>query len=299
MTIKVSRNKREKFGRIVISWWENIHFQPYNNGRDFIYWWLDEVISFKAGDDPIKIPIEGTDIGGGDDSKVIVSELRRTTPSIRHVPSSVKNFPRKGDLRLHSGNDFQMVLFGEDDNNNISQDEFYNAGGSANVEWDVDTYSYQINFQPPLEKIGVNENFSITLEGSVPSIFLRYPGSFLIKRTSTFYTEFYGKTNSVLEVELPHITEKRHLYNSAQRLLEKYSYGNTTISAEYYDKLPIVDNKSLVPQSVVVDSLGRRSTTNAFIYNRLDSIPQKPLSELGSSEHTLDDVQFYPLAFLS
>lgn len=302
---RVSKNKREKYGQINITWWEK-----WGLGNGYLgyfsdaLWWLRDVITFRVGDDPIKIPIgsvvEDEDLNA--ELKVQFTEIEDfDSPKIHHTAYRVKNFPRIGDYNTYQYNgNFQMVLFGEEDKINITQDEFFNAGGSARIDWDVETYDYYVLFQPPSSPIGINENFSITLEGSIPAMFIQQSGYMLVKKTTPFYTEFYGKTNNTLDVELGHITSYEFLYTSAQRLLEKYSYGNTSFSVDYSEEeIHIIDNKKLIPQSVSIDLNGKRTTNNAFIYNSLDSIPQKPLSELGSTEHTLDDVQFYPLAFLS
>lgn len=301
---RVSRNKREKYGQINITWWENTNLAGGEWwGTRLAYWWLTEVISFKTGDDPIKIPIDTVHSGNGKypEVKPVFTKLRSVDdPTIVSSKSSLMGFPRIGDYDSYHAADFSLSVFGEDDKINVTHSEFYSAGGSARIEWDVEEYQYYVLFQPPQANIGSNENFSITLEGSVPALFIKQPGNALVKQTTTFYTEFYGKTNNTLELELNYITEKELLYQSAQRLLEKYSYGNTTFSLDYFQEtIPVTDNKNLVPKSVTVDLNGKRTTNNAFIYNRLDSIPEKPLEVLGSQTHTLNDVQFYHNAFLT
>ena len=294
MSVNVSRNKREKYSEIKLTWWDTDLQGGNYLGRDVV-WWLEDHISFKMGDDPVKIPIGG-ETGEGQ-YKTFFQDMHNVKGIIRNWP---KRFPRNGDIQNARRRTSHMEIFGEDDNHTVTSSEFYNAGGDLQLEWDTDTYEMYILLSPPISKIGVNENFSITLEGSVPALMINENGYMLVKRETTFYTEFYGKTNNVLEVDLPHVVGINNAYRVGQKLLEKYSYGNTTFSVDYFQEdIPIVDNKQLVPQTVTIDSTGRRNTNDAFIYNRLDSIPQKPLSELGSTEHTLDDVQFYPLAFLS
>lgn len=294
MSVNVSRNKREKYSEIKLTWWDTDLQGGNYLGRDVV-WWLEDHISFKMGDDPVKIPIGG-ETGEGQ-YKTFFQDMHNVKGIIRNSPS---RFPRNGDIQNGRRRTSHMEIFGEDDNRGVTESEFFNAGGDLQLEWDTDTYEMYILLSPPISKIGVNENFSITLEGSVPALMIRENGYMLVKRVTTFYTEFYGKTNNVLELDMPHVVGINIAYRVGQKLLEKYSYGNTTFSVDYFQEdIPIVDNKQLVPQTVTIDSMGRRTTNDAFIYNRLDSIPQKPLSELGSTEHTLDDVQFYPLAFLS
>lgn len=301
---RVTRNIREKYSQINITWWENWRLHE-RYGFPNAYWWLRDVISFKAGDDPIKIPL-----GEAVEEENLNTEVKTIftnrgnessiEPKFATSTYELKKFPRIGDYRTSHVSDFDLSVFGEDDKINVTKSEFYNAGGSVTIEWDVETYQHYVLFQPPSSNIGTNENFSITLEGSIPAMFLSLYGYMLVKRETTFYTEFYGKTNNVLELEYEFVTEKHFLYQVAQRLLEKYSYGSSTYSVDYYQEdIPITDNKPLIPQSVTIDLNGKRSTSDAFIYNRLDSIPQKPLGELGSAEHTLNDVQFYPYAFLT
>lgn len=297
MSYKVTRNKREKYSKIVITWWE-----PFDSGvlGSRVPWWLDEVITFKVGDDPVKIPFGGVD--NDDTTYTYFTGIERLDTLIIHDPSQDNKlrFPKNGDYDTARSRTSVMWIWGEDDNISISRNEFLNAGGGLQLDWDNETYETSILLQPPIQSIGVNNSFSITLEGSIPGLLIRENGIKFIKRSDVFYTEFYGKVDNTLEVDLRYITNRDQMYMAAQRLLEKYSYGNTTFSVDYFQEdIPIIDNKQLIPQTVTIDSAGKRSTNDAFIYNSLESIPEKPLSELGSSEHTLDDVQFYPLAFLS
>lgn len=292
MKYSASKNTREKYSKIVLTWWDAVLSRGNYVGRDIV-WWLEDSISFGINSPAVKIPVGG-ESGDG--------KYKSFFQGVNNVDNLITThreaFPRNGDIK--NAWISMMCIFGENDNIPINKEEFYGAGGSLQLEWDTDTYETYILLTPPTDKIGNNENFSITLEGSVPALVIVHNGYMLEKKTTAFYTEFYGKTNNVLELELPHVTSQDKAFRVSQKLLEKYSYGNTTFSVDYFQEdIPTVDNKNLVPQTVTIDSTGRRTTNDAFIYNRLDSLPEKPLSELGSTEHTLDDVQFYPLAFLS
>ena len=294
MSVNVSRNKREKYSEIKLTWWDTDLQGGNYLGRDVV-WWLEDHISFKVGDDPVKIPIGG-ETGEGQ-YKTFFQDMYNVKGIIRNWSH---RFPRNGDIQNARRRTSHMEIFGEDDNRGVTESEFYNAGGDLQLEWDTDTYEMYILLSPPISKIGVNENFSITLEGSVPALLLVENGYMLVKRVTTFYTEFYGKTHNVLELDMPHVVGANNAFRVGQKLLEKYSYGNTKFSVEYHDdRILEFDSKQLVPQTVTIDSTGKRSTSDAFIFNRLDSVAQKPLSDVGSDDFTLNDVQFYPLSFLT
>src|SRR5699024_11111600 len=219
-------------------------------------WWLEDAVSFNVGDDKIKITIDSQ----GEDYKIIHKGFYHAwekTIDLYHTAWAVDDFLVKGDYQNRAVWDSMAFIFGEEDNILISQEEFSNAGGSINIEWDVEEYTYQVVIQPPHSNIGVNKSFSTTLEGSVPGIFIEHEGAMLQKRVTTFYTEFYGKTHNVLEQEYEYITNTDQLFRVAQRLLEKYSYGNTKLNLNYWEgDSMVLDNKNLVPQSVTIDSTG-------------------------------------------
>lgn len=291
MKFSVSKNNREKYSEIEITWYE---VERISSSR--FMWWLPDPESFSVGDDEITIPIStsGSDSEDDDDETSIVyhyiSPVRISTETMR--------FPVRN---TQTGTKVSMVcIWGEEDNMSISESEFNRAGGSVSLDYDPSTLEHQLVISPPQMNIGVNDQFSVTLEGSVPGAVIAGQGIKFHKRKHKVRTVHFGRVNSVLEVELPYITDKDSLYNAVQRLLEKYSKGTMEYNLEYKGKeIPQLDNNRIVPQTVSVDSYENFQSSDGFQYTNIGDLPEITLGEVSQPDITLSQFQHYLKAYIN
>jgi len=280
-----SLNKREKYSSIALTYWEVEDLTEKNANYLFR---LDEVISFSVNDDPIYIDIEEQTTESGEEFRFDYRIIRDTS---RVVP---QHFPRKGD----TPEDFPTIIsgayasspfcvWGEDDNISITSSELTNAEGEVKLEYNVKEQKWQAVVVPPSTAIGVNENFSLTLEGSIPALAVNGAGFKYTKKTIHGYTEHYGKVSNELEIELPHITNKNQAFHALQRLLNKYNTILPQINYEYVTNLsdlgrePVrIINNYLTPKSTSISVAGDTATVSAessVLYNPFDDLfPSAP-----------------------
>lgn len=285
MRFNVSKTSREKYSEIEITWWE-LEEVPTSS----FMWWLPDVETFSVGDEDIRVPI--TEAGGEDDeTKIVYDYISPIT-----IYSSTHLFPVKN---TQSGTKISMIcIWGEEDNMSITANEFSRAGGSVSIDYDPTTLTHELVITPPQMLIGVNKDFSVTLEGSVPSAVIAGYGMKFHKRKQKVRTTHYGKVHSILEVELPYVTDRNTLYNVMQRLLEKYSASDLKYTLEYTGrKIPQLDNNNIVPQSVSVDSHENFSSSDGFQYNSLGSLTGKTLGEISRPDISLAQYQYYLKAY--
>lgn len=290
MKFSVSKNSREKYSEIEITWYE---VERISSSR--FMWWLPDTQSFAVGDDEITIPIStsGSDSEDDDETSIVyhyISPVRISTETMR--------FPVRN---TQTGTKVSMVcIWGEEDNISISENEFNHAGGSVSLDYDPSTLEHQLVISPPQMDIGVNDQFSVTLEGSVPGAVIAGQGIKFHKRKHKVRTVHFGKVNSTLEVELPHITDKDSLYNAVQRLLEKYSKGTMEYNLEYKGKeIPQLDNNRIVPQTVSVDSYESFQSSDGFQYTNIGGLPEITLGEVSQPDITLSQFQHYLKAYIN
>lgn len=298
VSINSTLNRREKYSEVHLTYYETTEY-PISVSESFPLFWLREPTTFKVGDDKIHIPIESQD----EDKKIDYRLIRSLYWTYgEHFP--VKDRYNENDTPNPPIKSSQYSIWGEDDNITITSNEFSQSGGSIGIEFNTAEKQWEVIIQPPDSKIGVNENFSLSLEGSVPALVIAGAGFISKKKILKAYTEHYGRVHNVLEIELPQVGTKLQALDALQRLLEKYNTLKPEYSYEYFSATStkekqdvLIDNNRISPQTLnvtVAGEVAHKSATRGRPHNKLSSVASRSrtLDEISNPFKTLNEVQY-------
>lgn len=308
-----THNKREKYAQINLSYWEA---EDHMSEQTYLFW-LDDPTTFAVKGEKVVIPVSTfREKGSSEDEEVRVDF--RLPFDLAWIPANqfpVRNKDKLANMPNHYDRWSVYHIWGEDDNIAVLPSEFSNAGGGITLEYNTEEKQYQVVVTPPQTKIGTNENFSLSLEGTVPGLAIGGLGFLYRKKTIVGYTEHMGKTTATLDLELHHVTNHKDALTSLQRLIEKYNSLQPTYTVDYIspksdpnlEQEPIViDNNHIVPQSVSISYMGEvaaKSTSNGFAYTPFDffnfgKLRAKKFSDLQLDHITFNELQYNLHAYL-
>lgn len=295
--------RREKYSEIKATYWEATEYIPVG---DFIFT-LQDPQTFATGGEVMIIPIT-SEQGANDDTETRI-EYTMVDDTIVIVHPSF--FPVKGDKDSTTFFRSMASIFGTDDNNFISPQEFTYAGGDITLNYNTENHEYEVHVTPPSRDIGVNSNFSLSLEGSIAALTIWGAGTKFTKKSVSIYTQYRGQINNVLEIDLPHVSDKNTAYNSAQRLLEKYSFNAPEYSLSWTSPSTatseegalMLDGNIIIPQTLSVRPVGDahiNETTTGFPYIPLMNwmFTNKTIGDHSFNGRTLHEIQYYINTFL-
>lgn len=305
-----THNKREKYAEIKLSYWEA---EDFTEEHSYMFW-LDSPQTFQVKGDKVVIPIG--DYSDDNGEYRIDFKYAADLAWIRASDFPVRGKDKMSEM-LYNYKWWSLYhIWGEDDNIAITTEEFNSAGGEISLVYNIESEQYEVIITPPSTKIGVNENFSLSLEGSVPGLVVGGLGYRYTKKSVSIYTEYRGKTDSVLEVELQHVTTLNSALSALQRLAEKYNAGQPDYSVEFIsDRLdpymeadPLrIDNNLIIPQSLSLSLAGSavlKNTSNGLphvsfeMLGYLSNLSSRKFSELELGDVTMADLQYNLLAYL-
>ena len=309
-----THNRREKYSHINLSYWEA---EDHSSTQEYLFW-LEDPTTFSVKGEKVVIPVSSyTEKSSSGDEEVRVDFKL----PLELIWTSAPRFPVRGkDKLVDMGYNLDVWsvyhVWGEDDNITILPSEFSQAGGSVSFEYNTEENQYEVIVTPPDQKIGVNENFSLTLEGSVPALAIGGLGYLYRKKTITGYTEHNGKVSSALDIELHHVTNKHDAFVSLQRLISKYNTLQPDYSVEYLspksdphlEELPIfIDNNQIVPQNVGVTYVGEhalKNTSSGFAYTPFNfftygNLRSKKFKDLKLEHITFNELNYNLHAYLN
>lgn len=296
-------NRREKYSAIEVTYWE---VDDLNGGDLYFLFWLEEVTTFSIKQENVVIPLNTMN---EDDVKIDYTLIR---PLFRIAPQifPVRNKLIENQVAALPQTSFSLYsLWGEDDNITITEEEFISAGGSIYLKYNTTDSLWEVIIKPPEIKIGTNETFSLSLEGSVPALVIAGYGYKYRKKSFTAFTEHYGVVDNVLDIELNHVSGKAQALHATQRLLEKYNTVLPEFDFDYWtprdgDPLQqpsaVINHNHIVPNSISVELVGEsayKSASGGIPFNPLDSlIPassnEKSLQDISNDLITLNDLQY-------
>lgn len=309
-----SLNRRERYSKIKATYWEVEDL----NGPDLRYlFWLKEPATFGVNDDTVVIPIEEEESStGGEEVKYEYTLVRDLGWNYgEHFPVRDGLNPNKVLPEFPQTGLSQYSLWGEEDNIRVLPSEFGDAGGTISMQYNVKESQWEVVIEPPSEKIGVNETFSVSLVGAVPALVIVGYAYKYTKKEITAYTEHYGLVDNTLEVELTSASGKEQAMNALRRLVEKYNTVQPEYEFEYitHNDSPrttdlFVDHNYVIPQSIsmeIGEGYSRRTVSSAFAYNELDSLleyradrSKVRLDDFEISDKTLNEVQYNLRSFI-
>lgn len=307
-------NRRERYSKITVKYWEA---EEYLDDLEYLFW-LEDVITFTTKGEEVVIPITSNSSGDTEQKVDLILQTHLWFGWDSDL-FPVKGKDRPKDLsNIVLGEESQFIIWGEDDNMTILSREFSEAGGEYGIEYNTEENQWEFRLTPPTSNIGTNSNFSITLEGSVPSLVISGLGYRYTKKEIVAHTEHYGIVDNDLEVDLDHVAGKSMALNAMQRLLQKYNtlqptydYSYMTLrDDEYLENANVeIDNNTIIPQSVSVDLQGEHAIKNAskgIPHNELGMLirdimfgtAERPLSQVSRTDVTLDEMQYNLKAYI-